>query len=49
LICKKGEEGLVTGLISECEKDFSALMMEQTGREYKTKLTLITDRFMTEQ
>jgi len=46
LLCRKGETDLIEGLVQECEEEFSAHMLEQTGREYSTKLTVITNSFL---
>lgn len=49
LLCRnKGEEGIVKGLIPECQKAYSELMKEKTGRDYATKLSVISDKYMTE-
>lgn len=39
---RKEDEGITKQLISTCEKEFSNLMKEKTGREYKCELNLDT-------
>ena len=49
LLCRnKDEIAIVKELIPECEKAYSVLMKEKTERDYATKLSLITDKFMNE-
>ena len=49
LLCRnKDEVAIVKELIPECEKAYSVLMKEKTERDYATKLSLITDKFMNE-
>jgi hypothetical protein len=49
LLCRnKDEVAIVKELIPECEKAYSVLMNEKTERDYATKLSLITDKFMNE-
>jgi V-type H+-transporting ATPase subunit E len=49
LLVKKGEENLVDGMIADLETEFSALMKRETKRDYTTKLTVIKDKFMSEE
>ena len=44
---RKGEEGLIGKMINDCEKEFAAHMKKETGRDYKTKLTINTEKFLT--
>ena len=44
---RKGEESLVQGLLGQCESEYSELMMRETGREYKTRLTVMEGRNLT--
>jgi len=39
---------MIKKMIEDCEKQYAAHMKEQTGRDYKTKLTIVTDKFLTE-
>lgn len=44
---RKGEEDMIKKMIPDCEKEFTAHMKKETGREYKTKLTVLTEKFLT--
>ena len=46
---RKGEEGLIGKMINDCEKEFAAHMKKETGRDYKTKLTINTEKFLTKE
>ena len=41
ILVKEGDEDLVGELIPECEEQFAAHMLEQTGREYATSLSIV--------
>lgn len=46
---RKTEVELVQKMLADCEKDFTAHMKKETGRDYTTKLTICKDKFMTEE
>lgn len=49
LLCRnRGEEEMVKGMLKECQKEYSELMKEKTGRDYATKLSVIPDKYMSE-
>lgn len=49
LLVKDGDQDLVTDLMPSCEESYEQIMMETTGREYKTTLTIMEGRTMTEE
>ncbi len=45
---RKGEQDMISKMLPACEEQFSKHMKQQTGRDtYKTKLTIIKDKFLT--
>ena len=44
---REDEVSLVQAMIDDCETQYSEVMMRETQREYKTTLTVIEDRFLT--
>lgn len=34
-------------MVESCEKEYAALMKKETDRDYKTKLTVLSDKFLT--
>lgn len=45
---REDEVDLVNGMIEECEAKYSEIMMEETTREYTTKLSVREDNFLTD-
>ena len=45
---RKGEEALIGKMIKDCENEFAAHMKKETGRDYKTKLTIMSNSYLTE-
>ena len=45
---REEEVDLVNGMLSECEQKYSEIMMQETKREYSTKLSVIEDKFLTQ-
>jgi len=37
---------MIKKMIPDCEKEFAAHMKKETGREYNTKLTVIAEKFL---
>ena len=46
LKCKKEDLELVKSLLHECESEFVEIMRKETSEEYKTKLTLVDNEFL---
>lgn len=40
---------MVISILPECEKEFSEIMLKETNEEYKTKLTLNQEEFLTQE
>lgn len=49
LLVREEDVDLFSGLISECEEEFTAHMKEQTDRDYETKLTIREDRYLSQE
>ena len=45
---REEEVDLVKGMLSDCETKFSEIMMQETTREYTTTLTVLEDKFLTQ-
>jgi len=46
---RDGEVELVEGMLEDCQRRFSDLMNEETGEPFDTKLSVIQDKFLTEE
>ena len=46
---RKGEQDMIKKMFASCEKEFKEHMKKETGRDYETKLTVIADKFLTEE
>ena len=46
---RKGEEDMIKKMFPSCEKEFKEHMKKETGRDYETKLTIIPEKFLTEE
>jgi vacuolar-type H+-ATPase subunit E/Vma4 len=44
---RAGEEDMINEMLADCESQFSEHMLSETGRDYTTKLTVMTDRHLT--
>jgi len=44
---RKGEEDMIKQMFDSCEKEFTAHMKKETGRDYSTKLTIMAERNLT--
>lgn len=49
LLVREEDVDLFQGLISECEEEFTAHMLEQTERDYATTLTIREDRYLSKE
>ena len=49
LMVRESEVDLVEGMVDDCESTFSELMERETGNEYSCKLTVVSDRFLTNE
>ena len=49
LMVRENEVDLVQGMAADCEQEFSDLMMRETGEEYNCKLSVVDDRFLTNE
>jgi hypothetical protein len=46
---RKGEQDMIQKMFKSCETEFSAHMKKETGRDYTTKLTIMPEKFLTEE
>jgi vacuolar-type H+-ATPase subunit E/Vma4 len=46
---RKGEQDMIQKMFVSCEKDFKDHMKKETGRDYVTKLTIMPEKFLTEE
>lgn len=49
LMVRENEVDLVRDMAAECEQEYSELMMRETGDEYSCTLTVVEDRFLTNE
>lgn len=47
LMVREGEVDLVQGMLADCESEYSELMERETGDAYTCKLSVVEDRFLT--
>jgi vacuolar-type H+-ATPase subunit E/Vma4 len=40
---------MIKKMIPDCEKEFAEHMKKETGRDYKTKLTIMAEKFLTNE
>jgi V-type H+-transporting ATPase subunit E len=45
--CRKEDAALVKSLLSECQKEFSEIMLAETKTEYKTTLSVLEGSWLT--
>jgi vacuolar-type H+-ATPase subunit E/Vma4 len=38
---------MIKGMLADCQKQFTAHMLNETGKEFSTELTICTDKFLT--
>ena len=46
---REDEVELCQNLIEECQEKYSQVMLEETGRDYSTTLSVIEDKFLTKE
>ena len=40
---------MTQGMVKECEKEYEEIMLRETNEEYKTKLNVSADEFLTNE
>ena len=46
---REEEVSLIKGMLNECQNKYSEIMLEETKREYNTKLSVMEDKFLTQE
>lgn len=46
---REGEQDMVADLLEECQDQYAQHMLDNTGREYATKLTIMQDKFLNKE
>ena len=44
--CREMDVELINSMLQDCEQEYTSIMLEETKRDYKCKLTVITTDFL---